>query len=390
MNRPARIVAFVLGLVAAGLGLSCRTGADATKLQAERAASLTELLAAEDASGFVVANAPRTFEFPADHGAHEGFRTEWWYFTGNLETGGGRHFGYQLTFFRSQLTPEPAERSSAWGTAALFMAHFALTDTAAGEFHSFERFAREGLDLAGAAAEPFRVHLEDWQVTADQAGQFPGRLEARGDDVTLSLDLEATRQPILQGDAGLSYKSAGGSSASYYYSMPRIDSHGEVTIGDDRFTVGGFSWLDREWSSGVLNPRQVGWDWVALSLEDGRDLTAFQLRRADGSVDWAGGSIAAPGGATRSLAPGDLTMTPLARWRSARSGASYPVRWRLEVPQAEVDLEIEALLDDQEHTGSFAYWEGAVAASPRGSDQRIGLGYLELTGYRPADGASAD
>ena len=127
---------------------------------------VTDLLGSRPAPGFARAMAPRAFSFPADHGPHPDFRSEWWYFTGNLAAANGRHFGFQLTFFRVALSPDAAPRESAWATNQAWMAHFTLTDSEAGRFHAAERLGRGALGIAGAEASPFRVWVDDWQAAS--------------------------------------------------------------------------------------------------------------------------------------------------------------------------------------------------------------------------------
>lgn len=340
-----------------------------------------------DTTGFRRATAPREFVFPGDHGPHPGFRVEWWYFTGNLTGENGRRFGFMLTFFRSAQTPEPVDRASAWAADDLWMAHFALTD-AGGERHlAFERFARGAAGLAGARAEPFRVHLEDWTVASvDPATTFPVRIEAAGGDVALTLTLDRGRPPVLQGDAGLSRKGPEPGNASYYYSLTRMPAHGTVSIGETTHRVEGTAWTDREWSTSALSPDLAGWDWFALQLDDGTDLMLYQLRRHDGTASpFSAGMLVPAGGEPVRLGANEFRLAPEGSWRSALDGAGYPATWRVRVPARDLDLTVTPIIEDQEMDLTVRYWEGAVDVG----GNRGGVGYLEMTGYgeREAQGA---
>ncbi len=345
------------------------------------ALSIADTLRGTETAGYARALAPREFHFPADHGPHPEFRTEWWYYTGNLETHEGRRFGFQLTFFRSALAPEMPDRKSAWATRQAYLAHFTVTDVDGKRFHSFERWGRGALGLAGAQGEPFRVWTGDWSADAIDGQALPMRLRAARDDAAIDLVLQEGRPPVLQGDRGLSRKSAELGNASYYYSLPRMPAAGTVRLGNQSFAVTGAAWMDREWSTSSLGRDQIGWDWFALQLADGRDIMLYQLRRTDGSADPASsGTVSSGDGASgegRHLGINDVSLTVLDRWRSPRSGAVYPSRWRLRIPSEKLDLEITPLLADQELDVSFRYWEGAVAVT--GSQN--GRGYVELTGY---------
>lgn len=382
MRRPLLLLTFLLVLAPLA---ACRREPPAPPRLSATAALSGATRDPQARAGYAKAIAPRPFDFPADHGSHPDFETEWWYFTGHLATaeGDGRRFGFQLTFFRRALAAEDTARESAWATRQLYFAHFTLTDVQGGRFHSFERFARGALGLAEAEAEPFRVAVEDWRVAATGPGLFPLALRARDGEVTLELELNDRQGWVAQGDQGLSRKSAGEGNASYYYSFPRLSARGKVELGGKSFAVAGEAWLDREWSTSALGPGQAGWDWFSLQLADGRNLMLYRLRQQDGSRDpfSAGALIESDGGKT-ALGAGDFTLEAGATWRSPRSGAVYPVEWRVALPGLGMDCATRALLPDQELDVSFRYWEGAVDADCRQNGRRTrGRGYVEMVGY---------
>jgi predicted secreted hydrolase len=336
--------------------------------------SVDRTLGGGEAAGFARALGPRRFEFPADHGPHPAFRSEWWYLTGQLRAG-GRRFGYQLTIFRQALAPAGPPRSSAWATRQVYMGHLAISDVDGSRFRAFERLAREGLGLGGAQVRPFRVWVEDWSVTGT-GEPFPLALVARADGVELGLTVAAGRGPVLQGDRGLSPKGPEPGNASYYYSCTRLPTRGRLTLDGASFEVSGTSWLDREWSTSALGQDLAGWDWLSLHLSDGRDLMIYRLRRRDGTAaPESGATLIDANGVPHSAR---LVWTPTRWWRSPATGARYPVAVRVELPS--LSFEVRPLLDDQELRLSFRYWEGAVEA--RGAAV-TGSGYLELTGYGP-------
>ncbi len=381
-------------------GAKCRLGSQRTVLVA-LGLMLAGTAAADSASesrvmqalgmsphGFASATVARPFRFPEDHGSHPEFRSEWWYFTGNVTAGGGRRFAFQLTFFRFALASEAPVRASAWASNQVYMAHFAVTDIAEQRFHAAERFSRGALDLAGARAAPFRVWLGSWQASTAVA-LFPLRLCAEDGGYAIDLRLEQRKPVVLNGDAGLSRKSAQAGYASYYYSIPRISVSGRLATPDGVWQVGGAAWFDREWSSSALAPDQIGWDWFALQLSDGRDLMVYRLRLTDGGTDpHSAGTLVEADGEARSLAADDFLLDELDHWRSPRDGARYPSRWRVRVPSAAIDVEIVPEMPDQELNLAFRYWEGAARVTGSSASAEItGHGHVELTGYasgRPA------
>lgn len=345
-----------------------------------------DLLGPGDAAGFRRALEPRPFTFPDDHGPHPEFRTEWWYVTGHLASETGRRFGYQLTFFRTALSPESPPGTSRWRTNQAYMAHFAVTDVDGERFLAHERFARGAVGLAGARGRPFRVWLEGWWMgsTAEEEGPaFPARLVAGTETVSLDLLLERGKEPALQGEEGLSRKGPGAGNASYYYSLTRMPTEGRVVIDGDTVRVRGSSWMDREWSTSALGPGVEGWDWFALQLDGGRELMLYRLRREDGSASpRSGGVWVEPGGDARVLEAADVEARPLAWWESPDAGVRYPLSWEIAFPSEELTVTVSPVLEEQEWRGAFRYWEGAVdvTGSLRG-DPVKGRGYLELTGY---------
>lgn len=365
------------------VGLAGESTEDAPEARTDVAA----VLAAPDA-GFARALVPRPFRFPADHGPHPEFRTEWWYYTGNLWAGDGRHFAFQLTFFRFALAPEPMARASAWAASQVYMAHFTITDAGAGRFHAAERFSRGALALAGARAEPYRVWLGAWRASGTGA-HFPVSLAAADAGYAIDLRLDRDKPVVANGDAGLSRKSAEPGNASYYYSIPRMSARGRLTTPEGAWEVEGTAWFDREWSTSALGPDQVGWDWFALQLSDGRDLMLYRLRTRGGGVDpHSAGTLMEADGRTRGLGAADFLLDELDHWSSPRGGARYPSRWRVRVPSAGIDVEVVPAMADQELELAFRYWEGASRVSGiSGSAPVTGHGHVELTGY--ATGAAA-
>ena len=345
--------------------------------------SVTSTLGADDVRGFARATALHDFSFPRDHGLHPAFRTEWWYYTGNLRARDDRHFGFQLTFFRNALGPGSVARDSDWGTTQVYLAHFALTDTRRARFVAFARSSRDSLGLAGAQAEPFRVWLEDWSVEGEGPTALPMRLRAAEAGAAIDLTLQSAKPIVLQGERGLSRKGPEPGNASYYYSLTRMPARGTVRLGGEALDVEGFAWMDREWSTSALGKDLAGWDWFALQLDDGRDVMFYQLRRADGGHDpFSAGTLVEADGTARQLGPDDLRIEVLATWRSPRSGVTYPARWRLSMASRGLELELTPRVADQELIVGTRYWEGAVIAQgTEGSRRLAGQGYVELVGY---------
>ena len=347
--------------------------------------------------------ADRRLLFPRDHGAHNGARIEWWYATGWLQapgagtgtgpgvgktaaTGTGNAlWGFQLTFFRSR-TGLADTLPGRFAPRQLLFAHAALTDVAGGRHLHAQRISRWSGDAQLPEAHASRgdtgLAIGRWALQRDAAsGQYQALLAAPDAGFTLALQLQPSQPLLLQGDAGFSRKGPLPSQASHYYSQPQLAVQATLTLAGRRLALPGRGWLDHEWSDNLLAPGAVGWDWIGINLANGSALTAFVLRRADGSVLWAGGSHRAAGGLQRAFAADAVQFTPQRSWTSPATGGRYPVQWQIDTPAGRFGL--RALLDAQEldsraSTGTV-YWEG-LAELLDGGGARIGLGYLEMTG----------
>jgi predicted secreted hydrolase len=341
-------------------------------------------LLSSDNSHFARALEPRPFSFPADHGAHPAYRTEWWYFTGNLKNPDNRMFGYELTFFRFALNAETPVSKSAWRSNQLYMAHLTVTDVKAERFYTDERFSRAGNDLAGASSKKYQVWLYDWSASTKGDADFPLRLRAKSDEFAIDLVLRTQKNAVLQGNQGLSQKSAEPGNASYYYSYTRLATEGAISIAGNTFPVTGESWMDREWSTSALSPEQKGWDWFALQLSDNSELMFYQLRRKDGRQDrHSSGSVILSDSSKIPLNSREVTIKMLNSWKSPHSGVTYPSRWRVAVPSQHLELDVIPLINDQELNVSYRYWEGAVRVNGTRNGKPVsGYGYVELTGYQ--------
>ncbi|MBS0171816.1 MAG: carotenoid 1,2-hydratase [Nitrospira sp.] len=339
-------------------------------------------------SAFDLATSGYQYQFPRDHGAHERFRTEWWYYTGHLTSSAGRRFGFQLTFFRRGVPPDQVRTlPSQWSIQHLYLAHLALTDLENGQFLYADKLSRAGLGKAGADMGRLHVWIDRWSLSIEEASPLRHRLQAATDTFAIDLALTSAKPLVVHGQNGVSRKGPAPGQASHYYSLTRLAAEGHIRLGTDTFAVTGLSWMDHEFGSADLPENVVGWDWFSLQLSDSTELMWYVLRHADGSPDpVSGGTLILADGRTRSLALRDVTIEPLSHWTSTRSGGRYPQRWRLTAPSLGIDLEVASLLADQEldtiRSTRVTYWEGAVSASGRaGGTPVTGNGYVEMTGY---------
>ncbi|MEJ2098765.1 MAG: lipocalin-like domain-containing protein [Desulfobacterales bacterium] len=346
---------------------------------------------AEDGGGFLSVTGPCNLVFPKDHGPHPGYRTEWWYYTGNLQSDAGTPYGFQLTFFRRQISPPDAHKKwpephSAWRTQQIYIGHAAISDISKKRHLSSERIAREALGMAGVSQEAnaTTVFIKNWSA---KIGTGSHLLKAATDDFSYKLTLRSLKPLVLHGAAGYSRKGSSAERASCYYSFTRLMAEGTLTLDGKTIPVKGLGWMDHEFSTAPLEPGIIGWDWFGLQLSDKSEIMLFALRNENGGLHPASsGTFINPSGRRQHLIRENFSVEILDQWESPRSGAVYPVRWRVDVFPLAIQLSVAANMVNQEmqtpgSTGQ-TYWEGSVATSGSVGNRAIqGQGYVELTGY---------
>ncbi len=324
----------------------------------------------------------RDFVFPDDLGAHPEYLTEWWYYTGNLFTDDGRHFGYQLTFFRRAISDQFANSSkSNWASNQIYLAHFAVTDTASNQHYVFDQISRGSAGLAGTSVDPlFSIWLKEWEIVQLSDNVF--QMNAGFEDVEINFILTDIKGIIFHGDDGLSQKGSEIGNASYYFSQTRMETTGTIRISDEEFEVNGFSWMDHEFGTSTLGSDQIGWDWFSIQLDNQTEIMLFQIRQEDGSIsDFSSGTIILKDGNTENLEVNDFEIEVLDTWQNSDQ-ITYPNKWEINIERINLKMEITPLMNDQEMNLFFRYWEGAVRVNGTLNGEEIsGFGYVELTGY---------
>ncbi|MBC7924480.1 MAG: carotenoid 1,2-hydratase [Bryobacteraceae bacterium] len=325
------------------------------------------------------------YEFPRDHFSHSDYRTEWWYYTGNLRSSEGKRFGFELTFFRHAVEPKLPAGAGVWDVRDVWMAHLALSDIDGGRFFNTERMNRSGPGLAGVDAARGLVWNGNW--SAQWTSPDDQQLKGIGENFQFNLKLHSAKAPAIHGINGVSQKSAGEGRASQYVSLTRLQTKGTVTLEGKEYAVEGASWMDHEFFSHSLESNVTGWDWFSLQFDDGSELMLYRLRRKDGSTEpYSSGTYIDAGGQTRHLKLADYTLQPGKIWSSPRTKAAYPIEWTVSVPTLNISCRISTRLPQQElagkHGTSPSYWEGAIEIDGTKSGAPLkGRGYLEMTGY---------
>ena len=360
---------------------------------------------------------PLPIVLPRDDGPHDRL-TEWWYYTGHLrahqsdvrqraETYSlGRDYGFEFVIFRAERGAFP----TTWAS------HLALTDETGHTFHyaqrtqigdAVDRSPRDdddtptGFDLSLTGDDPTSSAMRPaWEMSGgngtDKLWAMLGPDEAASAGVpsmVLSLGLESRKPPALHDRDGWIDFGPGGS--SYYYSRTDMAVDGTLTLGDQQYDVGGTAWFDHQWGD-FISVGGGGWDWFAINLDDGTDVTLSLVRDADGSYPLIYGTLVRPDGSTEHLRRDAFTVTTTGRWTSPTTGAEYPAGWSIDIPTENLSIDLTPTVAAQEldtrATTGVVYWEGSqVVTARRGPDRTLtgGQAYVELTGYAPAGVAPA-
>ena len=334
---------------------------------------------------------PCDLAFPEDHGAHPGYRVEWWYYTGNLSASPGERFGFQLTFFRVQPDPPGVDRSwperpSAWRTRQLYLVHAAVSDLNRSRFYYDENIARGAVGLAGADSSlgVTRIFVGKWSA---QIRDTTHHLRAHSDQFSLDLICRPAKPPVFHGNHGYSRKGDHPEEASCYYSFTRLQTAGTLVVAGKEYAVRGTAWMDHEFSTAPLAKDILGWDWFSIQLSNDMELMIYLLRREQGGYHPASsGTLISRSGRSHHLTDKDFTVEVLDRWKSRDTGALYPSRWRVRIKTENIELRLKSNLGDQEliteRTTRIVYWEGSVSVSGSVAGEDVeGVGYVEMTGY---------
>jgi predicted secreted hydrolase len=330
----------------------------------------------------------KIFSFPQDHFAHPEFKTEWWYYSGHLQSS----YGYQLTFFRTGLTRDTERQKSKWSIQNLYFAHLALTDESKKKFEYREKISRGSLGEAGASTyqkdgTPFRVWIEDWSIEGKGTSLQNHFLRAGDKDFGIEFLLIPEKDPVVHGQNGVSQKADGEGYASHYYSITRLKTEGKIFLRGKEFSVQGISWMDHEFGSSQLRDDQVGWDWFSIQLNNQSEFMFYQIRHQNGKIDpYSSGTVILPDGKHYHLPSEAFRIEILDRWKSRKSGGTYPSKWRITVPGYGSELLLSPGVKDQElvteRSTRVTYWEGSVRVEGRYKGELVkGMGYVELTGY---------
>lgn len=335
-------------------------------------------------------------KFPKDHGAHEEYGLEWWYWVGHLKAKNGKgEFGFQSTVFRvagdpNNQTGQPSIPT--FGNKNLYLAHAALSDISNGQYLHYERMYREGWQ-ASSSSQTLDIQVGGIRAYLDTTGSRQHLVTRYPGGATLKLTLNPSKPIISFGDRGLSRKGSAPAAVSWYWSYTRLKAEGTLTYKEEEIPVEGTAWMDHEVSSSQLGKELEGWDWTCIQLNDGNEVKAYRLRQENGGSDpWSAIYwIDAEGKVTKAYGS-QFEWIENKEWRSPNTQLAYPTKVTISAnhpKKGKVVYRLEPLLADQEFRGlkgDNPYWEGACIVMDETGNE-IGRAYLELAGYGGGLGA---
>ena len=321
---------------------------------------------------------PITVELPRDDAPHDRL-TEWWYYTGHLQSADGRRYGFEYVIFR-------AERG---GFPVTWASHFAVTDETTGKFQYAQRTeVGPQVDLGSFDGFDFSFAGTGTQSSWGMTGFEGNDVFLAGDrNLYLALEMRATKPPTLHNGNGWIDFGAGGS--SYYYSRTAMSATGSLVREGSSTDLTGTAWFDHQWGD-FIAVGEGGWDWFAINLDDGTDLMLSMVRDTDGSYPHVYGTLVDADGRSRSLTRDAFSVEITRRWISPKTNTDYPAGWQISVPGEDLTIDLAPTVPDQEldtrATTGVVYWEGSQVVSARRGDRSLGgEAYVELTGYGPAE-----
>jgi predicted secreted hydrolase len=304
------------------------------------------------------ANEVSEVQLPKDDAPHQS-QIEWWYYNGHLSSESGKQFSFHDTVFLVNSVMNH------------MISHVSFNDHQTGEHYSYQR--KTGGNSSVETNNRFDFYQSGWQMTG---GDGNDRLKVTTKDFSFDLQLTSTTSPVVHGNNGIISLASAGS--SYYYSRTRMAISGTITIGDTTEKVTGISWFDHQW--GDFSIGQLSWDWFSLQLENNIDAMIYQLRDKSNKPVLYMASITQNGN-TEMLMDTDFTLTPGKKWRSDKTGSSYPLEWNISIPKKNIKITTSSIINNSEFDARLTtynvYWEGAVKI--QGS--HTGSGFMELSGY---------
>ncbi|MCK4327029.1 MAG: hypothetical protein KAW41_00980 [Candidatus Diapherotrites archaeon] len=313
--------------------------------------------------------------FPRDGAAHDNV-IEWWYFNGHLKDGNGNGYAFMDCLFKAKPKEVKLPFLKKIPLKNAYFAHSLLSDIKDNVFYSSVQplsiLSRDSFSKPLFFVNYSHPSLGGYlNYEIEEIDGFKYRIKSEFFDLTLS----STKKPLLEGGRGFIDLN---SKQTFYYSLTNLETEGYVTVNGKRIKVKGKSWMDHQWADVPYSKDK--WSWFSIQLDNNTEMVCFEYgdkkkKTYLASISYANGRVAHAS---------DLSLTPLGQvWESKRTGAKYPLSWRIQVPSKRIDLVVSPLMKEQEIIfGPINYWEGPLKVTGKVNNKKVaGKGFSELVGY---------
>jgi predicted secreted hydrolase len=149
---------------------------------------------------------------------------------------------------------------------------------------------------------------------------------------------------------------------NYYYSLTHLQTAGSITIGTERLPVSGVTWMDHQYGAFGSADHPVKWILQDMQLDNGARVSNYTLDAPALDKRTAAQATIMLADGTTYLEP--TFVTPFGRtWTSPKSGRTYFMQLKVEMPTFDSTIIVESLIDAQEFPGtSAAVYEGIASA----------------------------
>ncbi|MBX2882147.1 MAG: hypothetical protein KTR32_19520 [Granulosicoccus sp.] len=349
------------------------------------------------------------YDFPADHLAHDAYRSELWQIFLYLQNEAGQSYGLTGRIARIALAPplsaSAMTTNSPWAFSGIYLSAHGLSKqhgSSAAEnegddptFIHSRSLSRDAMSLAGFQENPSRlwVNHQNWRWRNLGRCTLELDLDVTVEDLPLRLAVSTATCPELDDTNDLP------SLWGYWQLIESVKG----SIGADR-VVSGRGWLERAWGDLPLGQGPVVIDRFRISgraehWSESSQVTidVLRTRRRDGSGQPQIAATLWHNGEKIELPAAELSMRDRDVWKSSQTGEQYFSGWEIRLPDPfnnaatePLQLRLDVHNPDQEmELFGESRWSGLVNVAGAGNTVFSGFGFVELEpiGFDPASGA---
>jgi predicted secreted hydrolase len=318
----------------------------------------------------------KPIKFPEDESIHD-CTGEWWYWNGHLKDGDGNRYSFMNCLFRVDVKKADFPLLSRIPVKTAYFSHSLLSDLARRSFthriSPFSLISEDSFSKPRLFINYLNPTIKNKYNNCEMEKTGESEYHVKNEDIDLQLTL--VKRPILEGGKGFIELPP---KATYYYSLPNLKTEGRIKIKNKWIAVTGKSWMDHQW--GNLKYSKDKWDWFSIQLDNDTELICFKYDNGKTKMHFA--DISYANGHQEHHTK--VEIIPLKQcWKSPRSQATYPLAWKIIIPEKNIDLDLTAIMKKQEMLfTTINYWEGPFKVSGSFGDKKVGgFGFMELVGY---------